>query len=143
MKFYSLFVLILLSCHSQDRKIFVKSLNANSSKRIDWYFYSLLNNFSRSYVQLSQNNENSVTIFESFFISDINLKGDTLKVELYKNDYKIDSTEVFRRRLIITVDTTGKMWNQASSRLGRLQKKNVDYFKPHFEDSYCSNGECY
>ena len=138
---YNFIILALLSCSSTDKKIFIKSVQGDSSMRVDWYFYSLPTSFSRSYIQLS-NADTSATIFESFYISDFTCKSDTLSIQLYRNDYKIDSTKLLLSRLKITIDTSGGIWNQASSRLGRLQKKNTDYFKPHFENSYCPNGEC-
>lgn len=132
-----------MSCHSGDRKIYIKSLNIGDSARVDWYFYSLLTNFSKSSIQFSNVDRDGVIIFESFFISDISLMADTLKVQLFKNEFNIDSAMLLNGGLNIIVDTTGGEWNQASSRLGRLQSKNIDLFKHHFEDSYCPNMECY
>jgi hypothetical protein len=140
--FFSFLVAVLLSCSSADKKIFIKSEKSGSSIRVDWYFYSLPSNFSRSYIQLSKA-DNESKVFESFYISDFNLKGDTLSVQLYRNDFEVDSVLLKKNGFNISVDTTGSIWNQASSRLGRLQRKNVDYFKPHIEDSYCPENECY
>lgn len=137
----SLFIVLNISCNSQDKKIYIKSIKSPSEKRIDWYFYSLISNFSRSYLQFEGKEDNP--FFESFYLSDIFMQEDTLYIKVYKNDYKLDSLFISKYKLNVVIDTTGKIWNQASSRLGRLQRKGVDFFKPHFTNTYCPNGECY
>ncbi|RXK59777.1 hypothetical protein ESA94_12010 [Lacibacter luteus] len=142
MIFYSLLVVFFLSCGSADKKLFIKSMQLNTSVRVDWYFYSLVSNFSRSYIQISKS-DTETKFFESFYISDFNFRADTLAVQLYKNGYKIDSAALLQSGFKIIIDTTGGIWNQASSRLGRLQRRNIECSKPHFEDSHCPKNECY
>jgi hypothetical protein len=137
-----LLFVIFVACFKPDKKIYIKSIMLKN-QRVDWYFYSLISNFSRSYVELSNNELSENVFFESFFVSDINLNHDTLYIEVYENNYKLDSAAILKTNIKIVVDTTGKVWNQASSRLGRLQRKDVDFSKPHFSDSYCPKGECY
>lgn len=136
MIFYSLIITVHLSCSSMDKKIFIQSNQVDSLTRCDWYFFSELSNFSRSYIQLAKSDSTDI-LFESFYITDFSCMSDSLSVQLFKNDFKIDSSKLALHGLKIKIDTTGGIWNQASSRLGRLQKKQVDYFKPHFADSYC------
>jgi hypothetical protein len=145
MRFFIFFIAIFFSCQYPNKKIFIKSVRIDTSVRVDWYFYSHLNNFSRSYLQIHRDEgENEGVVFlESFFISDINFNADTLKIQLYKNDYKANLGLFLDKGLNISFDTLGGIWNQASSRLGRLQKRKVDYFKPHSADSYCLHRECY
>ena len=110
-------------------------------KRVDWYFFSLLSNFSISYLQVNDTVEgNTHVFFESFYLSDVEFSNDTVKIQVYKNDYKLDANAV--PNLHVTIDTSGGIWNQASSRLGRLQRRNVDFYKPHNENTYCPKNEC-
>lgn len=142
MIFYSLLVAAFLSCGCTDKKLFVKSIQSDTTVRVDWYFYSLISNFSRSYIQISKSDTETI-FFESFYISDFTFRTDTLEVQLYKDDFKIDSAALLQSGFKIIIDTTGGIWNQASSRLGRLKRRNVECSKPHFEDSYCPKNECY
>lgn len=138
----SLFFISFLSCEP-DKKIFVKCIQLKDNARVDWYFHSLITNFSRSYIQVVDSKNDSYKVFESFYISNIEMVKDTLKIQLFKNDYKADSAILQNLKLSIFLDTTGGQWNDAASRLGRLMDKNVDHSNPHFVDTYCPNGMCY
>lgn len=128
------------ACKERQEKIYIKSVLPDSNQRIDWYFFSAVSNFSRSYLQLHESTGDK-TFFESFYLSDMKVSNDTLTIQVYRNDYKLDIDKIKRFRIII--DTSGGIWNQASSRLGRLQRKNVDFNSPHFQDSFCPKNECY
>jgi hypothetical protein len=135
-------VITFFSC-TDENKLYIKSVSVDSSTMVDWYFYSQISSFSRSYVQISTLGKDPINIFESFNISDIRIKSDTLTIEVAENDYKIYPGVREQNKIKLVVDTTGKIWNEASSRLGRLHSKKVDCSKPHFIDSYCPHGECY
>jgi hypothetical protein len=136
--------IILSGCFfAPDKKLFIKSVQADDTKRVDWYFFSLISGFSRIYLQYVDKDAKADTFFESFYLSDSNKTKDTLTIQVYKNDYKLDTNKVKALGLVIKMDTTGGIWNQASSRLGRLQSKNVNFKHSHFADSYCPRGECY
>lgn len=140
---YLVFLSIVLSgCSDLGNKIYIKSVKYESDSRFDWYFYSLLSNFSRSYIDLVDKNNDSKRVFESFFVSDIRISEDTLTIQLYKNQYSLEKSFLQSKTIIISIDTTGGIWNQASSRLGRLQRKNANFYVPHEVDSFCPNGEC-
>lgn len=133
---------MLLSCSSSRKKIFIMAKQVNSTTRYDWYLYSGLSNFSRSYIQIVKEGISTNILFESFYITDFNYMSDTLSIQLYKNEFKIDSQKLALSGVKVVIDTTGGIWNQASSRLGRLQKKGINYYKPHFTESYCPQNEC-
>lgn len=115
-------LLILFSCGKESKKIYIKCIKADPSKRIDWYFYSLSSNFSKSFIQVTDG-ENTTKILESFAVTDIVINADTISIQLYENKYILDSSSFFSNGFNIVIDTTVGIWNQASSRLGRLQKK--------------------
>ena len=56
-------------------------------------------------------------------MSDFSKNGDTLTIQVYKNDYKLDKDDAAALGLVVKIDTTGGIWNQASSRVGRLRTK--------------------
>jgi hypothetical protein len=141
--FFILTVIFLVGCSASDKKLFIKSVQVSEEKRVDWYFYSLISNFSRSYLQYEDKEAGQHTFFESFYLSDFSKIGDTLTIQGYKNDYKLDKDNAATLALVVRIDTTGGIWNQASSRLGRLQRKNVNFEQFHYADSYCPKNECY
>ena len=136
--------IILSGCISTpDTKLFIKSIQVDNTKRVDWYFFSLIGDFSQSYLQYEDKEKGQRAFFKSFFLSDFNKQGDTLTIQLWSNDYELDKMKFTALGLVVRIDTTGDQWNQASSRLDRLRQKNVDIKHYHFEDSYCAKGECY
>lgn len=139
---FGIFLFFLFSCGHDRKKIYIQSVQTQSDSRFDWYFYSLLTNFSRSYIQIQEKNNDPTTFFESFYMSEMKIKADTLIISLFRNDYEIDSSFINSLDFKISIDTTGEIWNQASSRLGRLNGKNVDNTKPHFADTYCARPDC-
>jgi hypothetical protein len=134
--------MLISGCFNSTKKLFIKSVRLDNNKHIDWYFFSNTSNFSRSYLQFKKNNSETVLFFESFFLSDINEQADTLTIQIYKNDYKLYENMLKDRKIVVIIDTTGGIWNQASSRLGRLIRKNVDVTKFHYTDSFCPKMEC-
>jgi hypothetical protein len=145
MKYIKLGILILLimlvRCISApDKKFFIKSVKVTDDVRVDWYVNSSISNFAPDYLQLSSNDKEP--FFISFYVSNINFKNDSLFISLWKNNYKkLDSSII--QDIKIKIDTSGKSWNNAEDRLGRLKQIGVDVFKPHFKDVSCPNGECY
>ncbi len=136
-----IFLVILVGCIPEpDKKFFIKSVKVNEDVRIDWYVFSSITSFAPDYLQLSSNDNHP--FFKSFFLSNINFKNDTLFISLWKNQYeKLDST--FLDDIRIEIDSSGKSWNNAEERIGRLKQIGVDISKPHFKDVSCPNGECY
>lgn len=136
-----IFLVILVGCIPEpDKKFFIKSVKVNEDVRIDWYVFSSITSFAPDYLQLSSNDNHP--FFKSFFLSNINFKNDTLFISLWKNQYeKLDST--FLDDIRIEIDSSGKSWNNAKERIGRLKQIGVDISKPHFKDVSCPNGECY
>ncbi|HTM92716.1 MAG TPA: hypothetical protein VL095_09865, partial [Flavisolibacter sp.] len=66
-----------------------------------------------------------------------------LTIQVCKNVYQLDNENAAASGFVVRMDTTAGIWNQASGRLGRLQRKNVNFEHFHFADSYCSKNECY
>ena len=141
--FFILIAVLLVGCFASDKKLYIKSVRLSKANRVDWYFHSLIGGYTRSYLQYVDENNVQKTFFESFYLSDFGNNGDTLTIQVYMNDYKLDKAKADALGLVIKIDTTGRICNQASSRLGRLQSKHVDFKKYHFEDSYGPKYECY
>ena len=141
--FSFLTAVFLVGCSATDKKLFIKSVQLNETKRVDWYFHSLIGGFSRSYLQSEGKDAEQHAFFESFYLSDFSKVGDTLTIQIYKNDYKLNKDNTAALGFVVKIDTTGGIWNQASSRLGRLQTKNINFEQFHFADSYCPKNECY
>ena len=144
--FFFLTIIFLSGCMSApDKKIFIKSIQLTDGKRIDWYFNKLPGGYSKSYLQYEDKTGQRHTFLEGTYLSDFIQKGDTLIVQVWKNDgydYQLDYDKSHSLGLITRLDTTGKQWNQAESRLARLQKKKVDVENYHFAESSCPNGDC-
>ena len=86
--FFILSIIILHGCFSPpDRKLFIKSIQAEDSKRVDWYFFSLIGGFSQSYLQYEDKDSGQQRFFKSFYVSDISKQNDTLSIQLWKNDW--------------------------------------------------------
>lgn len=135
-----LIILVGCSIPEPDKKIFIKSVKVNEDVRIDWYVYSSITNFAPDYLQLSSNVKEP--FFVSFYVSNINFRNDSLFISLWKNNYKKLDLNIIQG-VKVNIDTSGKSWNNAEDRIGRLKQIGVDISKPHFVDVSCPNGECY
>lgn len=121
-----------------NTKLFIKSVKTSKGLRIDWYVYSSITSLAPDYLQISDDDKEP--FFKCFCLSDIQFENDSLFISLYRNEYDLDKSKL--GEISIFIDTTGKHWNQASSRIGRLRKRDVNIEKPHFIDTYCEKGEC-
>ena len=120
------------------KKIYVRSVQLSNGLRIDWFVLTSNSNFAPDYLQTSANLQKP--FFVSFFVGDIKSSNDTLFISLWKNDYDLKNSKL--PGIEIVIDTLGKTWNQAVSRIGRLRRRGVEVESPHFIDTYCPNGEC-
>jgi len=127
------------SCMEKPKtKLFIKSVKIPNGDRIDWYVYSSISNFAPDYLQISSSKRKP--FFTSFYLTDILFKNDSLYVSLWNKNYDLDKSML--KGINISIDTMGKQWNQASSRIGRLTRRGINIRVPHFIDTYCPNGEC-
>ncbi len=135
--FWIICLLLLVSClENPKNKMYVKSVQLPGKDRIDWFFYSEITGFSQSYITLNSDKKN--VFFESFSMTDLRLKADTLFIFLSRNKYKLYENKIeLLPNLKIVIDTLGNRWNDAVSRIGRL-KDSINIFEPHFVESFCS-----
>lgn len=146
MKFCYLFSIFVcfISCN-KDKKIYIKSLNLDQNKFINWYIYSDIEDYSPDYIEFSEGKSDKL-IFEADQLTNINRRKDSLVfqvegsygsarvIDIYKF---IDSSSIKAWGFKIIIDTTGHFENTSSSGLPRLHKKKVDIFKPHsFNSDY-------
>jgi len=138
--FFSLLLFIINSCNSVDKvkqqnKIFIYSAS-NDCVNIDWYCYSNVGGFSISKVDFKNKSDKSIGTIESFYLSDIEINKDTLKLQFWNSDtsgINISKISCFKN---IKVDTTGNQnKNGIDARVSRIIDAKIDYTKRHNFDS--------
>lgn len=131
-------ILILMGCWGQpNTKLFIKSVKISDKIRVDWYVYSSISNFSPDYLRISSNEMEP--FFISFYLTNIRFENDSLFISLWKNSFeKFDQSKL--NGIKVNIDTNGQHWNDAMSRVGRLNRTQVNMLKPHYIDTYSSRG---
>ncbi|QGW28410.1 hypothetical protein [Phnomibacter ginsenosidimutans] len=143
MRVISLFLcLSFASCtffDSPDKKMFIKSVQSDDLT-VDWYIYSLISSFSPAKIQVEKDGNTCQIIEFGHYITDISLTSNVLTIQTSKTpEFDVDEDALKKVGLEIRLDTTGHEWNESTTRFGRLQRKQVDFSKRHFVDSYGTN----
>jgi hypothetical protein len=139
MRIISLLLFIsLFSCtfSEPDKKLFIKSVQFNDVT-VDWYIYSLITSFSPAKIQVEKDGNTYQLIEFGHDVTDISLTNNILTIQTSKTpEFEVDENVLKKTGLKIRIDPTGNEWNDSITRFGRLQRKQVDYSKRHFEDTY-------
>jgi hypothetical protein len=103
--------------NDREKRLIVKEISSKDYK-IQWYVYSLISSFSPDYVEFQRNDKNTL-LCKSSYVSNIDVKNDTIVIQLWKNDFtkfnKLDG-------IVVVLDTTGSP--QDGSQLRHLDRKN-------------------
>jgi hypothetical protein len=138
--YFNLLLLLMSSCNHQEKgkernKIYIYSVYGKWVN-ILWYCYSNIGGFSGSKIDFEDKTNGKTETIESFYLSDINVDKDTLKLQLWKNDtsgMNISKIPCFKN---IQIDTTGDQnKNGIDARISRIIDAKIDYSKPHNFDS--------
>ncbi len=141
MRIISLLLCLLFAACINDpkNKIYIKSVQSEGMT-VDWYVYSLISSFSPAKIQLEKDGHFYQIISFGHGISDISLENHVLTILTSgKSDFEIDDEVLSKVGLEIRFDTTGKGWNESTTRFSRLRHKNIDVSKRHFVESYGTN----
>ena len=120
---------------TSQRRLYIYS-TSNDCVSIDWYCYSNIGGFSNSKVEFRNKDNNNIVTIENYYISDILVLGDTLKLQFWSKDtsgINISKIPCFKN---IKIDATGDQnKNGIDARISRILNKKIDYTKPHNFDS--------
>jgi hypothetical protein len=130
-------LLVLVSCGTiDDKPFYIKTVKINNQTRLNWYFYSLITDYSVDKVEI-QSNGKRTEIFDAPILTDISFRNDTLVFQLEHLSYRdghtfsfIDTAYIQSLGYKYLIDTTGVFLNEKYQRLQRL--KNMDISKPHY-----------
>jgi hypothetical protein len=134
----SLLYLFLCSCdipekgkQKEQRKLYIFS-HYDACININWYCYSTIGGFSVSLVDFVDKKTNSLYTIRSFYLSDVDVYGDTLKLELWSKDTSgltLSGIPCFK---FIVIDTNGDQnKNGIEARISRMIDAKIDYTRPH------------
>lgn len=123
-----------------ENRIYIKSIQIDSTSRIDWYITSLIGGFSRSTVLFVTENKEEV-IIKTHGITNINLDKAKRLLFIESTDelenYGDEDTLNFGDHYQATFSTKGFYMNDAENRFGRLQMQKINSRVPHNINSDC------
>jgi hypothetical protein len=91
--------------YDYDKRIIIKTIKTNGGK-VDWYHYSLFTSYSPGFIEFTDSSNKKYLISKSTYISDLEVKSDTLTVVVWKRDFfSLDTTNL---HFFVKIDTTGR-----------------------------------
>jgi hypothetical protein len=134
-------LLVFTSCSTKAQKenrIYVKSVRIDTATSINWYMYSLIGGFSKSYLAW-ESKGTSIVLFADHYLTNFNIDSINKLIKIETTDKFLGSTDFSLLKLPsnykVLIERKGFYMNEAINRFSRLKNKSVNITEPHFSNS--------